>query len=110
MASGDYSEDRAQHALAFLRQYCGPECDGLMKIDGVIYRIVDIGIRMLQPEELYCAQGFPEWYIINQDYTGTKYAKDKQVVRCGNALPPPFTEALERSNLPELCGELNRVA
>nr|DAH61102.1 MAG TPA: Modification methylase HhaI/DNA Complex-SPECIFICITY, CPG SEQUENCE, C5-METHYLCYTOSINE, NUCLEOTIDE [Caudoviricetes sp.] len=32
-----------------------------------------------------------------------KYAKDKQVARCGNAVPPPFAEALVRANLPELC-------
>ncbi|MBM7343746.1 site-specific DNA-cytosine methylase, partial [Pantoea coffeiphila] len=31
------------------------------------------------------------------------YAKDKQVARCGNAVPPPFAEALVRANLPELC-------
>ena len=58
---------------------------------------------MLQPHELYRAQGFPEWYIIDQDYRGVKYAKDKQVARCGNAVPPPFAEALVRSNLPEMC-------
>ncbi|KDE37438.1 DNA methyltransferase [Kosakonia radicincitans UMEnt01/12] len=103
LVSGDYSEERAQQALAFLRQYCGPECDGLVTIGGVIYRIVDIGMRMLQPAELYRAQGFPEWYIIDRDYTGTKYAKDKQVARCGNAVPPPFAEALVRTNLPEMC-------
>lgn len=104
LATGEYSEERAQQALAFLRQYCGPECDGLVTIDGVVYRIVDIGMRMLQPAELYRAQGFPEWYIIDRDYTGTRYAKDKQVARCGNAVPPPFAEALVRANLPELCG------
>ncbi|GKM56173.1 hypothetical protein MS5202_49020 [Klebsiella pneumoniae] len=32
-----------------------------------------------------------------------KYAKDKQVVRCGNAVPPPFAEALVKANLPEMC-------
>lgn len=103
LVSGDYSEERAQQALAFLRQYCGPECDGLVTIGGVVYRIVDIGMRMLQPAELYRAQGFPDWYIIDRDYTGQRYAKDKQVARCGNAVPPPFAEALVRANLPELC-------
>ncbi|AMO48866.1 DNA -methyltransferase [Enterobacter sp. FY-07] len=103
LTSGDYSEERAQQVLAFLRQYCGPECDGLVTIDGVVYRIVDIGMRMLQPAELYRAQGFPEWYIIDRDYTGTTYAKDKQVARCGNAVPPPFAEALVRANLPAMC-------
>lgn len=103
LAVEDYDEDRAQQVLAFLREYCGEDCTGLVEIDGVTYRIVDIGMRMLQPRELYRAQGFPEWYIIDQDYRGVKYAKDKQVARCGNAVPPPFAEALVRANLPEMC-------
>ncbi len=103
LAVEGYDEQRAQQALAFLREYCGPDSTGLVTIDGVVYRIVDIGMRMLQPHELYRAQGFPDWYIIDRDYRGVKYAKDKQVARCGNAVPPPFAEALVRANLPELC-------
>ena len=103
LAADEYDEHRAQQTLAFLRKYCGEDCDGLVTVDGITYRIVDIGMRMLQPHELYRAQGFPEWYIIDQDYRGKKYAKDKQVARCGNAVPPPFAEALVRANLPELC-------
>lgn len=103
LAVEDYDEERAQQVLAFLQQYCGEDSTGLVDIGGVTYRIVDIGMRMLQPHELYRAQGFPEWYIIDQDYRGVKYAKDKQVARCGNAVPPPFAEALVRANLPEMC-------
>lgn len=103
LAADGYDEHRAQQTLAFLREYCGEDCDGLVTVHGITYRIVDIGMRMLQPRELYAAQGFPEWYIIDQDYTGKKYPKDKQVARCGNAVPPPFAEALVRANLPELC-------
>ena len=103
LAVEDYDEERAQQVLAFLREYCGEDSTGLVEIAGVTYRIVDIGMRMLQPHELYRAQGFPEWYIIDQDYRGVKYAKDKQVARCGNAVPPPFAEALVRANLPEMC-------
>lgn len=103
LAVEDYDEERAQQALAFLKEFCGEECTGLVEIAGVTYRIVDIGMRMLQPHELYRAQGFPEWYIIDRDYRGVKYAKDKQVARCGNAVPPPFAEALVRANLPEMC-------
>ena len=69
-------------------------------IELAIGRSVDM--RMLQPHELYRAQGFPDWYIIDQNYRGVKYAKDKQVARCGNAVPPPFAEALVRANLPEM--------
>lgn len=83
---------------------------GLVTVEGIDYQIVDIGMRMLQPHELYAAQGFPSWYIIDCDYTGTKYAKDKQVARCGNAVPPPFAEALVRANLPEMCVERKGVA
>ncbi|HDK6841140.1 TPA: DNA cytosine methyltransferase [Klebsiella variicola] len=105
LAVEDYDEERAQQALAFLKEYCGPDSTGLVEISGVTYRIVDIGMRMLQPHELYRAQGFPEWYIIDRDYRGVKYAKDKQAARCGNAVPPPFAEALVRANLPEMCQE-----
>ncbi len=110
LATGGYDEQRAAQVLSFLREYCGADSDGLVTVDGVVYRIVDIGMRMLQPAELYRAQGFPEWYIIDRDYKGTRYAKDKQVARCGNAVPPPFAEALVRVNLPEMCGELEKVA
>ncbi|HIF5914556.1 TPA: DNA cytosine methyltransferase [Raoultella ornithinolytica] len=103
LAVEGYDEERAQQALAFLREYCGEDSTGLVDVNGVTYCIVDIGMRMLQPHELYRAQGFPEWYIIDRDYRGVKYAKDKQVARCGNAVPPPFAEALVRANLPEMC-------
>ncbi|EBY9279785.1 TPA: DNA cytosine methyltransferase [Salmonella enterica subsp. enterica serovar Denver] len=103
LAVTEYDEERAQQTLAFLRKYCGEECTGLVTIDGVTYRIVDIGMRMLQPHELYREQGFPDWYIIDRDYRGKKYAKDKQIARCGNAVPPQLAEALVRANLPELC-------
>lgn len=80
---------------------------GLVTVEGTDYQIVDIGMRMLQPHELYAAQGFPSWYVIDRDYRGVKYAKDKQVARCGNAVPPPFAEALVRANLPEMCSPLS---
>lgn len=83
---------------------------GLVTVEGVDYQIIDIGMRMLQPHELYAAQGFPSWYIIDRDYRGKKYAKDKQVARCGNAVPPPFAEALVRANLPEMCVPRQEVA
>lgn len=110
LAVDGYDQQRAQQALAFLREYCGPEYDGLVTIDGVVYRIVDIGMRMLQPHELYRAQGFPEWYVIDEDSQGNRYSKDKQVARCGNAVPPPFAEALVRANLPEMCKSREEAA
>ncbi|EPH9938694.1 DNA cytosine methyltransferase [Klebsiella oxytoca] len=105
-----YDEQSSQQVLEFLKEYCGADSTGLVEIAGVTYRIVDIGMRMLQPHELYRAQGFPAGYIIDRDYRGNKYAKDKQVARCGNAVPPPFAEALVRANLPEMCNVQREVA
>lgn len=110
LAVDEYDEQRAEQVSAFLREYCGDDYCEFVTIEGVTYRIVDIGMRMLQPDELYRAQGFPKWYIIDQDYRGVKYAKDKQVARCGNAVPPPFAEALVRANLPELCSIKEQAA
>lgn len=76
---------------------------GLVTIAGVDYQIVDIGLRMLEPKELYGCQGFPEDYIIDRDYTGKTYPRSEQVRRCGNAVCPPIPAALVRTNLPELC-------
>ena len=76
---------------------------GLVVIDGTEYQIVDIGLRMLEPSELYGCQGFPEDYIIDHDYTGKKCPRSEQVRRCGNAVCPPIPAALIKSNLSELC-------
>lgn len=76
---------------------------GLVTIEGVDYQIVDIGLRMLEPKELYGCQGFPDDYIIDHDYTGKTYPRSEQIRRCGNAVCPPIPDALVRANLPELC-------
>lgn len=76
---------------------------GLVTVNGVDYQIIDIGLRMLEPRELYGCQGFPEDYIIDHDYTGKEYPRSEQVRRCGNAVCPPIPAALVKANLPELC-------
>lgn len=76
---------------------------GLVTIYGTEYQIVDIGLRMLEPKELYGCQGFPDDYIIDHDYTGKTYPRSEQVRRCGNAVCPPIPAALVKANLPELC-------
>ncbi len=76
---------------------------GLVTVGGVDYQIVDIGLRMLEPKELYGCQGFPDDYIIDHDYAGNSYPRSEQVKRCGNAVCPPIPAALVRANLPELC-------
>ncbi|MGG4106749.1 DNA cytosine methyltransferase [Paenibacillus lautus] len=76
---------------------------GLVTIHGVDYQIVDVGMRMLEPHELFAANGFPRNYIIDRDADGKKYSKSAQVARCGNAVPPHLAKALVRANLPEHC-------
>lgn len=76
---------------------------GLVTIDGADWQIVDIGLRMLDPKELYGCQGFPDDYIIDRDITGKPYPRSEQIKRCGNAVCPPLPAALIRANLPELC-------
>ena len=76
---------------------------GLVTVHGEDYKIVDIGLRMLTPRELFDAQGFPPDYIIDVDADGKPYPKSEQVARCGNAVCPPIPTALVRANLPELC-------
>ena len=76
---------------------------GLVTIDGTDYQIVDIGLRMLEPKELYGCQGFPDDYIIDHDFEGHTYPRSEQVRRCGNAVCPPIPAALVHSNLPEMC-------
>lgn len=83
---------------------------GLVMVHGEPYEIVDIGMRMLEPHELFAAQGFPADYVISVDQNGKPIPKAKQVARCGNAVPPPFAEALVRANLPELCAEKKGAA
>lgn len=76
---------------------------GLVTVQGTQYQIVDIGLRMLTPRELFNAQGFPADYIIDVDADGVPYPKSEQVARCGNAVCPPIPTALVRANLPEIC-------
>ena len=91
----------------FLNQYLDYNIDEnellVFLIDDKEYMLIDIGMRMLVPRELYNATGFPIDYIIDTDCYGKKYAINKQVARCGNAVPPAFAEALARANLPGEC-------
>jgi DNA (cytosine-5)-methyltransferase 1 len=82
---------------------------GLVMVQGNAYRIFDIGLRILEPHELFAAQSFPSDYIINVDYTGKKYSKAKQVARCGNSVPPLLAAALVSSNF-ELPSSIEKVA
>jgi DNA (cytosine-5)-methyltransferase 1 len=118
---------------AFLLKYYGTDQDprlseplhtvttkdryGLVTIQGQDYEIVDIGLRMLAPHELYRAQGFPAGYVIDEIpdpallFAGGAQAhadplslpripltKSAQVRMCGNSVCPPLSEALIRAN------------
>lgn len=98
-----YSGESGQKVNEPLHTIRTKDCFGLVTIKGVDYAIVDIGLRMLTPRELYNAQGFPTDYEIETDCYGNKYPKTKQVARCGNSVPPPFATALARANAPEWC-------
>ncbi|RWR30511.1 DNA methyltransferase [Sinirhodobacter populi] len=79
-------------------------------LDAGEFVIVDIGMRMLTPRELFRAQGFPDDYVIEGVWEGLDtdeptfraFPKDVQVSCCGNSVCPPLAEALVRAN----CGHL----
>lgn len=111
---------------AFLMKYYGNEEDGhepaaplgtvttrdrfgLVTVEGVDYEIVDIGMRMLTPRELFKAQGFPDDYEIEtgvfDDGQRRALTKTAQVRMCGNSVCPPIAAALVRAN----CADLIKV-
>ena len=68
----------------------------LVTVNG--WPIVDIGLRMLQPRELYRAQGFPPFYVIDGPApNGKPMTKTAQVRMCGNSVCPPIAQAIARS-------------
>lgn len=95
-------DDIGQRLDEPLRTITAKDRFGVVTVQGQDYHIVDIGMRMLQPHELFKAQGFPDDYIIDRDYTGKAYPKTHQVARCGNSVCPPIARALVEVNLPEM--------
>jgi DNA (cytosine-5)-methyltransferase 1 len=105
-----------RHALvqAFLIAYYGVDQDprmgdpmhtattrdrfGLVTVRGESYAIVDIGLRMLTPRELYTAQGFPADYRIDHGADGRPLTKTAQVRMCGNSVCPPVARAMVAAN------------
>lgn len=68
-------------------------------IAGEPYILADIGMRMLQPRELYRAQGFPDDYEIAPLWKGKPLTKTAQVRMVGNSVCPPVAAALVRANV-----------
>ena len=71
---------------------------GLITVRGENYQIVDIGMRMLQPAELFRAQGFPDDYNIQPYFRGKPMTKKAQIAMAGNAVCPQVAEALVFKN------------
>jgi DNA (cytosine-5)-methyltransferase 1 len=69
-----------------------------VEICGITVVIVDVGMRMLVPPELYGANGFPKTYKIDRRPDGTPISKTQQVNKCGNSVCPPVAEALIGAN------------
>lgn len=104
-------ETRAREVASFLREqgaWDGGEFVTL-EIEGATFVVVDIGMRMLSPRELFNAQGFPADYVIDGvweeregDWHWRGFSKDVQVSCCGNSVCPPLAEAIVAAN----CGHL----
>jgi DNA (cytosine-5)-methyltransferase 1 len=114
---------------AFLVKYYGSKKDGrpvnepldtittkeryglvTVTIQGEEYAIVDIGMRMLTPRELFLCQGFPPGYEIENVPSGAafdmfgakgaqKLTKKAQTRLVGNSVPPHVAAALIGANL-----------
>ncbi|WP_241524083.1 DNA cytosine methyltransferase [Oceaniglobus indicus] len=102
---------RAREVAAFLRAHDAWDAREFvtLDIDGATYVIVDIGMRMLTPRELFRAQGFPPDYVIegywseaNGEWAWHPFPKNVQVSCCGNSVCPPLAEALVRANCADL--------
>ena len=94
-----YGTDQSQGLADPLATVTSRDRFGLVTIHGQDYQIVDIGLRMLQPRELFRAQGFPDDYIIGDDPSqGLKLTKSAQVRMCGNSVCPPMAKALILAN------------
>lgn len=107
---------------AFLMKYYGVDQDprieeplstvttkdrfGIVTVEGEPYQIVDIGMRMLTPRELFKAQGFPADYQIETgvfaDGERRVLTKTAQVRMCGNSVCPPIAAALVAANCADM--------
>ena len=112
-----YGTDQDQSPDSPLATVTSRDRFGLVTIQGVDYQIVDIGLRMLDPAELYRAQGFPADYVIREipnpallfkdgrqvegsplDLPRVALTKSAQVRMCGNSVCPPMARALIQAN------------
>lgn len=100
-----YGMSGAQSCLEPLNTITTKERFALVTIKGDPYVIVDIGLRMLEPHELFIAQSFPPTYKISHNSQGKKLSKKNQVAKVGNSVPPLLAAALIRANLNQSVAE-----
>lgn len=96
--------DRARQVAAFMRSHGFWDDREFVTliIGGAEFVIVDIGMRMLTPRELYSAQGFPPDYKIDADANGKPFPKNVQVSCVGNSVSPPVAAAIVAANCQHL--------
>ncbi len=109
---GPKHEARAREVADFMRAWLWDEREFVtIAIGESLFVIVDIGMRMLTPRELYTAQGFPADYVIDGawDYHAdgagpvwVDFPKSVQVSCVGNSVSPPVMAALIGANCPDL--------
>lgn len=96
------NEKNGQSVADPMRTVTSKEKFSLVTVEGVDYQIIDIGFRMLQPRELFRAQGFGDDYIIDKgvDEHGKtiKLTKTAQTRMVGNSVCPPLAQALVVAN------------
>ncbi|MVN88316.1 hypothetical protein GO986_16340 [Deinococcus sp. HMF7620] len=106
----------ARRVYAFLAEFCPKALEKVLAEDraqglvtlvvgGEKYVIWDIGMRMLEPRELYRCQGFPDTYSIDFSIKGTPLSKASQVRMCGNSVPPPLVAAIVGAQFSEALRE-----
>jgi DNA (cytosine-5)-methyltransferase 1 len=120
--------DRREDVRAFLVKYYGSPTSqqqslfdplhtvtskarfGLVMVQGEPHEIVDIGMRMLAPHELFAAQGFPSTYRIEPSVGGKPLTKTAQIRCAGNSVCPPVAEAIVAANLAGVANEEQEAA
>jgi len=114
LAAPEFSTEhhnRARDVAEFLRSqgvWDGGEFVTLT-IKGTDYVVVDIGMRMLTPRELFNAQGFPSDYVIEgvwqqdgKDWVFKPFTKHQQISCVGNSVCPGLARALAAANCAHL--------
>lgn len=112
VATATLGVDHSAEVERFLAEHCSasPELKRgslLGESADVRFRIVDIGMRMLAPRELFRAQAFPDSYRIDIEHNGKPLSKTAQIELAGNSVCPPVAAAIVRANV---CARVSAMA